>query len=260
MNHPENEPLRANPPSPMQRSKHNYSPTSALQVPRPPYPEIPSQEPTPLQISIPLHMISSSEQDSPRFPDPPTPTTSPPLLYHTTQTLDDPTILVWDVEDNGMDNRVSLQEPRSRPLTPHIPGQIEGVFKTLNALYADWQITAPWTAQIMIAQYAEILHLDISLETAVTREGLKELQNEGIPAVICLLSTIRETMINGMTNSTATENAEDPERGPPSVDGFTVDIGESEGPRTFFFVGREPEFHGEWMIRQQSFSNVDVRA
>ncbi|ESK82794.1 hypothetical protein Moror_12293 [Moniliophthora roreri MCA 2997] len=63
---------------------------------------------------------------------------SPPLIYPTTQTQADPIVSVWDVEDNEMDDRASLQEPRSRPHMPHIMGQMEGVFEALNVLCAEW--------------------------------------------------------------------------------------------------------------------------
>uniref|UniRef100_A0A0W0FM50 Uncharacterized protein n=1 Tax=Moniliophthora roreri TaxID=221103 RepID=A0A0W0FM50_MONRR len=257
---PENELLRVTPPSLTQLAKHNYSPTPALQVLCPLCPEIPSEEPMPLWTPIPLHTISSSKPDSPRFLDPPTPMTSPPPTYHMTCVQVDPIVSVWDVEDDKMDNRASLQEPRSRPLTLCIRGQTEGVFEALNALCADWWTTVPPNAQITTAQYAEVLHLDISLETVTTRQGLEELRNESISLTICLLSRIQEMILSGTTNSTETESHEEHRNRPPLVDGFTVDIGEVEDPRTFFFVGQEPEFHGEWMIAQSSFSSMDAQA
>uniref|UniRef100_A0A0W0FYI2 Uncharacterized protein n=1 Tax=Moniliophthora roreri TaxID=221103 RepID=A0A0W0FYI2_MONRR len=116
---------------------------------------------------------------------------------------------------------------------PHIMGQTEEVFEALNALCAAWQTTAPSTAQIMTVQYVPTVHLDISLETVTTSEGLIKLQNETILSVIELLLMIQGTIPCGTMSSMEMENPEDPDKTLPSADRYRVDLGEPEGPRVF---------------------------
>uniref|UniRef100_A0A0W0FYT3 Uncharacterized protein n=1 Tax=Moniliophthora roreri TaxID=221103 RepID=A0A0W0FYT3_MONRR len=136
------------------------------------------------------------------------PSPSPPLLYQSTRTYLDPLVSVWDVEDDDKtDDRALQQSIRSRAPTPHPEARMVEVYDSLNVLCASWANTALSTAQTTVVRSAELLRLDISLETAVTDEGLVELWDVTIPMVQHLLTMIQETILTGMRNSMETGNS-----------------------------------------------------
>uniref|UniRef100_A0A0W0GDP9 Uncharacterized protein n=1 Tax=Moniliophthora roreri TaxID=221103 RepID=A0A0W0GDP9_MONRR len=100
---------------------------------------------------------------------------------------------------------------------------MEEVYQIINALCANWTVTAPLTAATTIVWSAERLQLAIYLDTAVDNEGLIELRDRILPMALHLLRTIIQTM---MTTFTETENSEqDRDRDEPST-AYTVDLGE----------------------------------
>uniref|UniRef100_A0A0W0FK14 Uncharacterized protein n=1 Tax=Moniliophthora roreri TaxID=221103 RepID=A0A0W0FK14_MONRR len=112
------------------------------------------QCPTPLSLSLTTRpdltpTTPIDEQTPPTNLHPP-PSPSPPLLYQSTRTHLNPVVLVWDVEVDETDDRVSLQSVRLRPPTLHPEAQMDEVYKTLNVLSAKWANTAPLTAQTTV--------------------------------------------------------------------------------------------------------------
>ncbi|ESK82498.1 hypothetical protein Moror_14411 [Moniliophthora roreri MCA 2997] len=121
-------------------------------------------------------------------------TPSPFPLYPPILTPIAPTLSVWDIEDKELEDRALLSDSRSMPSTPHPEALMVKVYETLNALCAEWVTTALSTAETIVVQSVELLRLDISLEAVVTEEGLTELRNRTIPAIVHLLMMISETI------------------------------------------------------------------
>uniref|UniRef100_A0A0W0GFJ5 Uncharacterized protein n=1 Tax=Moniliophthora roreri TaxID=221103 RepID=A0A0W0GFJ5_MONRR len=124
--------------------------------------------PPPSLIDLPVQLIRrqtlSEEQDSPQ--------NSPSPLFLSTQTLAVHIQLVWDDEEEDQEDRDSQTENRSTPLTPSTMEWVDKVYSALNVLFAEWETTALSTVETTIVQFVELLRLGISLETAMTDEGL----------------------------------------------------------------------------------------
>ncbi|ESK81261.1 hypothetical protein Moror_8482 [Moniliophthora roreri MCA 2997] len=249
-----------NPLYPELQNKLGSSPMSLLQLPRPKCPEpltpqfstpLPMLVSPPLSMPLPLHHLIQELQ-------PESHQNSPPPLSQQIQTQVPHIVSVWDNEDEDLDNRDLQIESRSISPTPIIMERIVEVYMILNALCAEWGITAPSTVEAIVVQFVDSVRLGISLKTAITDEGLLKLCNRTIPAVIQLLTTIGETITIGMTRSMEMENPERRQEPPPAADGLTIDIGELEGLRTFFFTLMNREAVGQWLVRGEPLSNVDV--
>uniref|UniRef100_A0A0W0FEE9 Uncharacterized protein n=1 Tax=Moniliophthora roreri TaxID=221103 RepID=A0A0W0FEE9_MONRR len=179
-------------------------------------------------------------------------------LESTSLTQSTSAVSVWDIKDEETDDEVLHPNNRLRPPTLHPEAWMVEVYDLLNALCADWANTAPSTALTTVVQSVELLRLDISLETAVTNEGLLELRDATIPAVLHLLTTIHEMISIGITTSRETESNEQP--GATGAPAITVDVGEEEGPRTFFFSPMDRFAVGEWLVGGRPIANEDVYA
>uniref|UniRef100_A0A0W0G9R6 Uncharacterized protein n=1 Tax=Moniliophthora roreri TaxID=221103 RepID=A0A0W0G9R6_MONRR len=245
----------------MRLNKHDYSPTSPSQ-------SLPQQYQNPRETLMnrqitPLHPTTPPIINYDSLPI----TSSPPPLYHPNRVTMNKEISVWDVEDSDDKDDETEPKNRSRIPMPHTTVWTEEVYEQLSALCVDWRDTAPSTVGITLAQSAPIVHLDISLETAVTEEGLDELHDDTIPSVIQLLMTILQTISRGTTRSVETENPE-PSNEDPSEEAddeapnalIVVDLGEEEGPRYFFAVTRPPFFEEEWLHMGWLITSVDARA
>uniref|UniRef100_A0A0W0F4I7 Uncharacterized protein n=1 Tax=Moniliophthora roreri TaxID=221103 RepID=A0A0W0F4I7_MONRR len=210
--------------------------------------------PLPSSIDLPVQSIHrqalSEQQDSPWNSSLPlSPLTQTPVVRIQS---------VWDDEDEDQEDRDLQIENRSTPLMLSTMEWVNKVYSVLNALFAEWETTVPSTVETTIVQFAELLRLGISLKTAMTNKGLQELQERTILAAIWLLTMIGEMIPCGMMRSIETERAERPDRPSPTADSLTVDLGEPEGPRTFFFVGQRPEFHSKWLVGGRNISNADI--
>uniref|UniRef100_A0A0W0EY12 Uncharacterized protein n=1 Tax=Moniliophthora roreri TaxID=221103 RepID=A0A0W0EY12_MONRR len=189
---------------------------------------------------------------------------SPPPLSPSTQTPNVPIVSVWDDEDAEPDNRaLPIDSTSSNPIT-HTMALLNEVHQELSVLCANWESTAPSTVWTISAWFATLIKLAISLDIVGTEEGLRELQDEMIPAAHQLLMLIGEMIPRGTTPTMEMENNEHPQD-PPLGDGIVINMGSPEGPRIFRRINREtemreprePQWQGEWLIGGQPIvSNV----
>uniref|UniRef100_A0A0W0G403 Uncharacterized protein n=1 Tax=Moniliophthora roreri TaxID=221103 RepID=A0A0W0G403_MONRR len=154
--------------------------------------------------------VSDASRRAGKFPDVSPPTTPPamsaghelpPTTFSTTEpssttfqrarlspelpnpTPNVPTVSVWDDEDAEPDDTASPVGLTSSDRITHTTALLDEVQEELNVLCANWESTAPSTVWTMSARFATLLKLAISLDIVGTEEGLRELQDETIPAV-----------------------------------------------------------------------------
>ncbi|ESK83106.1 hypothetical protein Moror_6066 [Moniliophthora roreri MCA 2997] len=222
------------------------------------------------QHSSPESVVSRASDRAELFPNVSPPITPPPMSHSPITPLNhasrfNPSNAYRRMNaTNELESTSLTQSTSAVPPTPNLtqPQGVEAwmveVYDLLNALCADWANTAPSTALTTVVQSVELLRLDISLETAVTNEGLLELRDATIPAVLHLLTTIHEMISIGITTSRETESNEQP--GATGAPAITVDVGEEEGPRTFFFSPMDRFAVGEWLVGGRPIANEDVYA
>ncbi|ESK89945.1 hypothetical protein Moror_757 [Moniliophthora roreri MCA 2997] len=168
------------PTSPTPAEGLENSPMSPLLLPRPQC--LPAMNsPPPLSVQPNLPAPPSREHDFLRNSR--TPYASPPLLSQSIQTPNVPTVSVWDDEDAEPDDTASPVSLTSSDRITHTTALLDEVQEELNVLCANWESTAPSTVWTMSARFATLLKLAISLDIVGTEEGLRELQDETIPAV-----------------------------------------------------------------------------
>ncbi|ESK82667.1 hypothetical protein Moror_11183 [Moniliophthora roreri MCA 2997] len=194
------------------------SPPLLLQLPNP-------QLRTPLFILTPLPIPTSNQNPSP----PSTPllenpvpqsTLLPPVFeclkpqFHL-KTEDIPTVGGEDFAEEGEDkeNQIlsNIANPlslRLRPPTP-APTPMTQLINRVSALCVDWSAISPEIAHSTCAGDASKLSLGILLETALTNEGLATLHAEGLLPVHALCQSIMITMMNLMTTSMGSVEAND---------------------------------------------------
>uniref|UniRef100_A0A0W0GFR6 Uncharacterized protein n=1 Tax=Moniliophthora roreri TaxID=221103 RepID=A0A0W0GFR6_MONRR len=254
------EPLLPLEPSPTRLNEHDYSLT-------------PPSQPLPQQCQNPRITLTNPQITplSPTTPpimnyDSPPITSLPPPLYHLNRVTMNEEISVWDVKGSDDEDNEMEPESRSRIPTLHTTVWMEEVYEQLSALCVNWRDAALSTVGITLAQSVPIVHLNISLETAMTEEGLNELCNDTIPSVIQLLMTILQTISRGTTRPMETENPEEPNEDPSEESDdeapnapIVIDLGEEEGPRYFFVITRLPFFKGEWLHMGQPITSVDTQ-